>query len=83
MPPTGSIMETLKGMKNHGVVLKMIKLTELEKKLEEDGPFTLLAPSDEAFKRFSDSNMKEMLENKTKAEEILKLHIIPGTVLIL
>lgn len=78
MPPKGSILETLKGMKDHDILLKMLEVADLEKKLEEEGPFTLLAPHDEAFERFSDETLKEILRNKTKAEEILKLHIIPG-----
>ncbi|KFM74623.1 Transforming growth factor-beta-induced protein ig-h3, partial [Stegodyphus mimosarum] len=77
MPPKGSIIETLKDMEGHNIVVKLLQNTELETKLQEDGPFTFLAPNDEAFERLSDSLLEDLLENKTKAEQILKLHVLP------
>lgn len=40
------------------------------------GELTLLAPSNEAFRRLGDHNLKELLNNQQKLTEILHLHVI-------
>ena len=77
MPPKGSIVEAIKDMENHEIVLKLLQNTDLVTKLEEEGPFTFLAPTDEAFERMRDITLED-LENNTLAEKVLKLHILPG-----
>ncbi|XP_054713918.1 transforming growth factor-beta-induced protein ig-h3-like [Uloborus diversus] len=77
MPPKGSILQTLKGMEGHDILIKLLQDTELLTKLDEEGPFTFLAPTDEAFEKLDDITLEELLENKTKAEEILRLHVLP------
>lgn len=78
MPPKGSIAEAIKSMKDHEIVLKLLQNTDLITKLEEEGPFTFLAPSDEAFERMREPTLEDLLENSTLAEQVLKLHILPG-----
>lgn len=78
MPPKGSIVEAIKDMEKHEIVLKLLQNTDLVTKLEEEGPFTFLAPSDKAFERMRDISLEDLLENNTLAEQILKLHILPG-----
>ncbi|KAG8182028.1 hypothetical protein JTE90_013959 [Oedothorax gibbosus] len=64
-------------MENHETVLKLLQNTDLVTKLEEDGPFTFLAPTDEAFERMREITLEDLLENNTLAEQVLKLHILP------
>lgn len=40
------------------------------------GELTLLAPSNEAFRRLGDHNLKELLNDQQKLTEILHLHVI-------
>ncbi|GFR31261.1 transforming growth factor-beta-induced protein ig-h3 [Trichonephila clavata] len=77
MPPKGSIVEALKHMEDHEIVLKLLQNTDLETKLAEDGPFTFLAPTDEAFEKMRDMTVEDLQENNTLAEKVLKLHILP------
>jgi len=77
IPPKGSIADILKDMEGHGIVLKLLQNTDLETKLKEDGPFTFLAPTDDAFERMTETSLDDILENNTLAEEILKLHVLP------
>lgn len=77
VPPAGSIAEVLQDMEGHSIVLKLLKNTDLETKLREEGPFTFLAPTDDAFERMTESSLDELLENNTMAEDILKLHVLP------
>ena len=48
--------------------------------LKSDGPFTVFAPTDEAFAKLPAGTLDELLkpENKTKLQNILKYHVVPG-----
>ena len=51
--------------------------------LKGDGPFTVFAPTDEAFKKLPAGTVETLLkpENKEKLKEILLLHVVPGSVM--
>lgn len=51
--------------------------------LKSPGPFTVFAPTDEAFKKLPAGTVENLLkpENKEKLKEILLLHVVPGTVM--
>ena len=50
--------------------------------LKGEGPFTVFAPTDEAFAKLPPGTVENLLkpENKAKLKEILLLHVVPGTV---
>ncbi|KAF8797136.1 Transforming growth factor-beta-induced like protein [Argiope bruennichi] len=77
MPPKGNIVEALKNMEDHEIVVKLLQNTDLATKLAENSHFTFLAPTDEAFEKMRDLSVEQLLENNTLAEKILKLHILP------
>ena len=56
---------------------------ELVDTLKGKGPFTVFAPSDEAFAKLPKGTVEDLLkpENKGKLKEILLLHVVPGSVL--
>ncbi len=51
--------------------------------LKGDGPFTVFAPTDEAFAKLPEGTVAELLkpENKDKLTAILTYHVVPGKVL--
>ena len=51
--------------------------------LKGKGPFTVLAPSDEAFAKLPKGTVENLLkpENKEKLKAILLLHVVPGSVM--
>jgi uncharacterized surface protein with fasciclin (FAS1) repeats len=51
--------------------------------LKGKGPFTVLAPSDEAFAKLPKGTVEDLLkpENKEKLKAILLLHVVPGSVM--
>lgn len=61
-----SIIESAADSGNHYTLLEAVKAANLDKILNEDGPFTVFAPSDMAFRKLSKVNLKELLlpENK-------------------
>lgn len=59
-----------------------VQAAGLEDTLRSDGPFTVLAPTDEAFAKLPEGTVEDLLkpENKDKLVGILTYHVIPGKV---
>jgi uncharacterized surface protein with fasciclin (FAS1) repeats len=60
-----------------------LKAADLIDTLKGEGPFTVLAPTDEAFAKLPEGTVEGLLkpENKEKLVAILKYHVIPGKAL--
>jgi uncharacterized surface protein with fasciclin (FAS1) repeats len=60
-----------------------VKAAGLVDTLKGDGPFTVFAPTDEAFAKLGDATIADLLkpENKAKLQAILTYHVVPGRVL--
>ena len=58
-----------------------VKAAGLVETLKGPGPFTVFAPTDEAFAKLPPGTLEELLkpENKAKLQDILKYHVVPGT----
>jgi uncharacterized surface protein with fasciclin (FAS1) repeats len=65
---------------NHITLLKAVKATNLDRILNEDGPFTIFAPSDKAFKKLSKDKMAALFlpENEKELLSLLTYHIVAG-----
>jgi uncharacterized surface protein with fasciclin (FAS1) repeats len=59
-----------------------VKAAGLVEVLQGDGPFTVFAPTDEAFAKLPEGTVEELLkpENKDKLVAILTYHVVPGSV---
>jgi uncharacterized surface protein with fasciclin (FAS1) repeats len=57
-----------------------LKAADLVDTLKGDGPFTVFAPSDEAFAKLPKGTVEGLLkpENKEKLADILKYHVVPS-----
>jgi uncharacterized surface protein with fasciclin (FAS1) repeats len=60
-----------------------VKAADLVDTLKGEGPFTVLAPTDEAFAKLPEGTVESLLkpENKDKLVEILTYHVIPSKAL--
>ena len=60
-----------------------LKAADLVDTLKGDGPFTVFAPTDEAFAKVPAGTIDELLkpENKEKLARILTYHVVPGRVM--
>src|SRR4051794_39131633 len=60
-----------------------IKAAGLEETLKGPGPFTVFAPTDEAFAKLPPGTLESLLkpENKTQLQNILKYHVVAGKVM--
>ena len=78
---TKSIAATAAEAGNFGTLVAAVKAAGLLDTLAGQGPFTVLAPTDEAFAKLPDGTVESLLkpENKEKLISILKLHVASGT----
>ena len=60
-----------------------VKAADLVETLSGKGPFTVFAPTDEAFAKLPKETLAELLkpENKKKLAAILTYHVVPGKVM--
>jgi uncharacterized surface protein with fasciclin (FAS1) repeats len=60
-----------------------LKAADLVIVLKGEGPFTVFAPTDEAFAKLPKGTVEDLLkpENKAKLVKILTYHVVPGKVL--
>ncbi len=80
MPETKTIVGVADSAGMFKTLLAAAKAAGLVTALEGDGPFTILAPTDEAFAKLPAGTVEGLLkpENKEKLASILKYHVIPG-----
>ncbi len=67
---------------NFSTLLAAIKAAKLEDALSGDGPFTVFAPTDEAFAKLPADQLKALLKpgNREALQAILKYHVVEGKV---
>ena len=77
------IVETAIGAGNFTTLAKALDAAGLVDTLKGKGPFTVFAPTDEAFAKLGTATIESLLkpENKHKLAAILKYHVLSGEVL--
>ena len=77
------IVDTAVGAGKFKTLVAAAQAAGLVDTLKSDGPFTVLAPTDEAFAKLPEGTIATLLkpENKDKLAAILKYHVIPAKAL--
>lgn len=79
IPPKKNILEVVNSNEKFTTLAKILKDTEVEKTLRENNQsISLLAPTDEAFAGLNEEDLKTLQEDKKKANEVLKNHVLTG-----
>ena len=76
------IVDTAVGAKSFGTLVAAVKAAGLVETLKGEGPFTVFAPTDEAFMKLPKGTVESLLkpENKDKLVAILTYHVVAGKV---
>ncbi|MBN1263034.1 MAG: fasciclin domain-containing protein [Candidatus Pacebacteria bacterium] len=61
-------------------LIAAVQAAGLEKTLAEGGPFTVLAPTDEAFAKLPEGTVESLLKDTEKLASILTYHVFDGRV---
>lgn len=82
LPADKTIPETAEAAGKFGTLLAAANAAGLAEALSGKGPFTVFAPTDEAFAKLPKGTVESLLkpENKSKLAAILKYHVVPGRV---
>lgn len=79
---THDIVDTAVAAGSFSTLVAAVQAAGLVETLKGEGPFTVFAPSDEAFAALPAGTVEELVkpENKDKLSAILLLHVVPGAV---
>jgi uncharacterized surface protein with fasciclin (FAS1) repeats len=75
-----SILETAKAAGSFKTLVAAIEAAELTDALMGEGPFTVFAPTDEAFAALPAGTIESLLKNKGQLASILTYHVLEGAV---
>ena len=77
------IVDTAVAAGSFDTLVAAVKAADLVSVLKSDGPFTVFAPTDEAFAALPEGTVENLLkpENKAKLQAILKYHVVAGKVM--
>jgi len=81
--PPGDIVAVASGAGSFNTLVAAVKAAGLVETLQGKGPFTVFAPTDEAFAKLPKGTVEDLLkpENKEKLVAILTYHVVPGKLL--
>lgn len=74
------IVDTAVGAGSFNTLVAAVKAAGLVETLKGEGPFTVFAPTDEAFAKLPEGTVENLLkpENKEKLIAVLTYHVVPG-----
>ena len=78
---TADIIETAAAAGSFTTLAKAIEAADLTATLKGEGPFTVFAPTDEAFAKLPKGTLDALLKDKAKLAAILTYHVVPGNVM--
>jgi len=81
--PAKDIVDTAVGAGSFNTLVAAVKAAGLVDTLKGKGPFTVFAPTDDAFKKLPPGTLEDLLkpENKEKLKGILTYHVVAGKVM--
>ena len=82
LPSTKDIIDTAIEAGSFKTLAAALGAAELVETLKGDGPFTVFAPTDEAFAALPAGTVESLLkpENKAKLQAVLTYHVVPGRI---
>jgi uncharacterized surface protein with fasciclin (FAS1) repeats len=80
MYPTKNIVQNAVNSKDHTTLVAAVKAAGLVDTLSGPGPFTVFAPTNEAFAKLPAGTVDDLLkpENKGMLTKVLTYHVVPG-----
>ncbi|MBW1297760.1 fasciclin domain-containing protein [Aquimarina litoralis] len=76
------IVDVAASVKDFSTLVTAVKAADLVGALKGDGPFTVFAPTNDAFAKIDANTLNSLLKpaNKAKLTSILTYHVIPGKI---
>ena len=80
LPPSGDIVEVASNAGSFNTLVTAVEAAGLVETLQGEGPFTVFAPTDEAFSKLPEGTIPALLEDPETLAQILTYHVVPGRV---
>ena len=80
LPPTKDIVDTAIADKDLEGLVAAVQAAMLVEALKSEGPFTVFAPTDDAFKKLGRATLEGLLEDPAQLQQILLYHAVSGKV---
>jgi uncharacterized surface protein with fasciclin (FAS1) repeats len=77
-PPSKNVVDTAIAAGNFVSFTACVKAAGLTETLAAKGPFTVFAPTDEAFKKLPSGAYDALLKDSAKLKAVLNYHVVPG-----
>ena len=80
---TADIVDTAVAAGSFTTLVTAVQAAELVEALKGEGPFTVFAPTDEAFAKVWDGTVENLLkpENQEQLQALLLYHVVPGKIM--
>ena len=75
------IVETAEGAGHFTTLTKALQTAGLTETLKGSGPFTVLAPTDEAFEQLPPGTLDSLMKDPAKLKDLLLYHVVSGKVM--
>ena len=75
------IVDTAVAAGSFNTLVTAIKAAGLVDTLKGEGPFTVFAPTDDAFAKLPEGTVEGLLKDKEKLTAVLTYHVVPGKVM--
>ncbi|MGY6410789.1 MAG: fasciclin domain-containing protein [Alkalilacustris sp.] len=75
------IVDVAAGAGSFTTLIAAVQAAGLEETLRGEGPFTVFAPTDEAFAALPEGTVEALLEDTEALTAILTYHVVPGAVM--
>jgi uncharacterized surface protein with fasciclin (FAS1) repeats len=79
--PEKNIVETAVAAGQFETLVMAVKAADLVETLSGPGPFTVFAPTDDAFAKLPEGTVESLLENTDKLKAVLTYHVVAGKVM--
>lgn len=76
-----NLVETAIEAGDFKTLVKAVQEADLVDTLGSEGPFTVFAPTDEAFSKLPEGTIESLLNDKEKLTNILTYHVVSGKVM--
>jgi uncharacterized surface protein with fasciclin (FAS1) repeats len=75
------IVDTAVGAGSFNTLVKAVQAAGLVETLKGPGPFTVFAPTDEAFAKLPAGTLEKLLANPAELKKVLTYHVVSGKVM--
>jgi uncharacterized surface protein with fasciclin (FAS1) repeats len=78
---TNDVVDTAVAAGSFKTLVSALQAAGLVETLKGKGPFTVFAPTDEAFAKIPKADLDALLKDKAKLTRVLTYHVVPGQVM--